>query len=188
MLVVTGPSTRVRVPSETRRGEDPLPQPIAARRWILPAQGIREQNLSATLLQVAPVETANLHQVALEGPAEASREGRHPVAPVRSNSHAVQELRRIADGGRFGGHRGGSRDRSREENRSLRLAAQAGKTHGVGRAGHGVCRSRIAWQIGLRSMSPGPGEKAGYCGSSGESFARVWMLARSRPGIVPVTV
>jgi hypothetical protein len=68
VLVVTGDWARARVPSKTRRGEDPLPQPIAGRRWILPAQGIRDKNLSATLLQVAPVETANLHQVALEGP------------------------------------------------------------------------------------------------------------------------
>ena len=82
MLVVTGELARAGVPSETRCGEDPLPEPLAGRRWMLPAQGVREQNLSVALLEVALVETADLHQVALERPAETPRECRHPVAPA----------------------------------------------------------------------------------------------------------
>ena len=49
---------------------------------MLPAQGIREQDLSVALLEVALMKTTDLHQVALERPAEAPREGRHPVAPT----------------------------------------------------------------------------------------------------------
>ena len=84
VLVVADGAARARVPGETHRGEDPLPPPVASCRRILSAQGIRERDLSVSLLDVALVKAADLHQVALERPAEASREGRHPVAPALS--------------------------------------------------------------------------------------------------------
>ena len=57
------------------------------------------------------------------------------VAPARSDTNAVQELRWLADGRRFGGHRGATRDRSRGEIPRLRLAAQPGKARRFERSG-----------------------------------------------------
>ena len=84
MLVATGPPAQARISSETGRGEHPLLQAIAGRRRVLSAKRVRKQNRSVASLEVALVETADIDQVALEGPAEVPREGGHPIAQARN--------------------------------------------------------------------------------------------------------
>src|SRR4030043_64596 len=60
---------------EPRGGEAPLPDPLAARRWILAVEGVREEHRAVPPLEVALVETADLEQGALEGLGPAARGG-----------------------------------------------------------------------------------------------------------------
>jgi len=86
--VVAALAIVARIEVATRRGEDPLPAPLAWRGRVLAVERVRNRDASRAVAQITLEHSAGVRELAAQGLDAATRQRRHPILASLAATHA----------------------------------------------------------------------------------------------------